>query len=177
MNDVLARKQYGRLIITTHFDLQRNPCPAFPRERVTKLLHCCTGTDVTACPEITRNRSKTLSLSAQERYQYFLDHIAEHPGVWSLSDDEGIAVSETEDGKSCFNVWPLDIFARRCAVGDWGGYSPEPIPTDSFIAEWLPDLAEAGIMISVFPAPEGNSVELSAIDLRNELLNARNSNE
>jgi hypothetical protein len=114
--------------------------------------------------------SDTLSLSGPERYQYFLDHIAEEPVVWSLSDNEGLAVSETEDGISCFNVWPLEAFAQACAIEDWATYTPEPIPTPAFINEWLPDLAEAGLMISVFPAPEGQSVELPAAELRQHIL-------
>ena len=121
--------------------------------------------------------SKLFSLSGTERYQYFLEHIADNPGVWSLSDDGGLAVSETQEGISCFSVWPDEYLAQACAIDDWSDYKPEPIPTDAFVNEWLPDLAEAGLMISVFPAPEGNSVELSAAELRKEILQAQNRPE
>jgi hypothetical protein len=63
-----------------------------------------------------------------KRYQFFLDHVAESPLIWSLSDDGGIAVSETADGISCFSVWPSDYYAQQCAIEDWTDYKPEPIP-------------------------------------------------
>lgn len=112
-----------------------------------------------------------------KRYQFFLDHIAESPLVWSLSDDGGIAVSETSDGTSCFSVWPSDYYAQQCAIEDWANYRPEPIPTDSFVNEWLTDLANAGLMISVFPAPGGESVEMPAEALREEIMKHQNASE
>lgn len=121
--------------------------------------------------------SKLFSLSGTERYQYFLKHIADEPGVWSLSDEGGLAVSETQEGISCFSVWPDETLAQACAIDDWSGYTPEPIPTDAFVNEWLPDLAEAGLMISVFPAPEGTSVELSAAELWEEILQSQDRSE
>ena len=121
--------------------------------------------------------SKLFSLSGAQRYQYFLEHITDGPAVWSLSDDGGLAVSETQEGISCFSVWPDEALAQGCAIDDWSGYKPEPIPTDAFVNEWLPDLAEAGLMISVFPVPEGNSVELGASELRQEILQFQNRSE
>jgi hypothetical protein len=120
---------------------------------------------------------KLFSLSGPERYQYFLEHLADEAVVWSLSDDEGLAVSETGEGISCFNVWPHESLARACAIDDWSGYTPESIPTENFVNEWLPELTEAGLMVSVCPAPEGTSVELGAAELRHEILQSQNRSD
>ncbi len=102
---------------------------------------------------------------AKERFQRLIDSAKTQQGVWSLGDDEGLAVSETSTGVSCFSLWPTQELAQACALGDWLGNQAVWIPFNELAQEWLPQLDELGFMMSVFPTPAGEGVELSGSEL------------
>ena len=82
-------------------------------------------------------------------------------------------MSETEDGKPVFPLWPEREYAELCISGDWAEYQPESIDLDEVLDSMIPMLREWGILPGVFFTMHDGSVnanvdELEA-DLREEL--------
>lgn len=108
------------------------------------------------------------SLSSEERYKHFVKVIADWEEVWGLYD-EGWAISETDDGLKTFPCWPAKEYAQQCAIDTWSNYEAISISTDEFIEEFLKDLENKSIYISVFPNIEGHCIVQDASELANDL--------
>lgn len=96
-------------------------------------------------PEFEALRKAT----ANDRYEYFVKHVADYEEVWGLFD-EGWAMTKSDEGDLLFPVWPTREFANHCAVEEWSAYKAEEIDLESFLEQWLPGLEQDGHMVSVF---------------------------
>lgn len=113
-----------------------------------------------------------IKLPAPKRYDHFVKVVADWQEAWGLYSD-GWALAETSNGERVFPLWPARAYAELCAVGDWDGYEPSPIPLEDLMNELLPNLKEDGVQAGVFFVPDVGSVtveiDLVLEDLRNEL--------
>lgn len=109
-----------------------------------------------------------MRLSAAERYENFINTIADWEEAWGLYDD-GWAMSETDDGKKTFPFWPAKAFAEECAAEDWETYAARAIPLQDLLHELLPQLEKDGILPGVFFTPEQGSVDVEARQLIEDL--------
>jgi hypothetical protein len=95
-------------------------------------------------------------LPAGERYNHFVKRVADWEWVWALEQEGGggLVQSLDDDGISYLAVWPHPRYAEACAVGEWGGTAPAAIEVHGWVYEFLPQLADEGTMLVVFPTPE-----------------------
>ncbi|BFM51222.1 DUF2750 domain-containing protein [Marinomonas sp. THO17] len=85
-----------------------------------------------------------------ERLAYFIEQAKATEQVWSLSNEEGFVMVETDEG-DCVMVWPDAEFASQWAIEDWDDCEPVAVSLTSFKTEWLPSLAMDNITVAVFP--------------------------
>lgn len=113
-----------------------------------------------------------LKLSGPERYSHFVKVAADQRKVWGLYDD-GWALYGTDDGREAFAIWPAQEYAEKCAVSEWGNYTPRIIPVDDLLQILVPKIKAEGGLFAVFPTPNQQGVlpDLDALtqDLVEEL--------
>ncbi|WP_211084997.1 DUF2750 domain-containing protein [Marinomonas profundi] len=95
-------------------------------------------------------RVQLLVAADSERLAYFVEQAKATQLVWSLSNEEGFVMVETDDG-DCVMVWPDAEFASQWAVEDWDDCDAVSVSLDTFTNEWLPSLALDNISVAVFP--------------------------
>ncbi|MEO9655154.1 DUF2750 domain-containing protein [Marinomonas sp.] len=102
-------------------------------------------------------RVQLLVAPDSERLAYFVEQAKATETVWSLSNEEGFVMVETDDG-DCVMVWPDAEFASQWAIEDWEDCEPVAISLEVFTSQWLPSLAMDKITVAVFPniGDEGN---------------------
>ncbi|RBP85559.1 DUF2750 domain-containing protein [Marinomonas rhizomae] len=95
-------------------------------------------------------RVQLLVAPDSERLAYFVGQVKATELVWSLSNEEGFVMVETDDG-DCVMVWPDAEFASQWAIEDWDDCEPVSVSLETFKTEWLPSLAADKITVAVFP--------------------------
>jgi hypothetical protein len=95
-------------------------------------------------------RVQLLVAPDSERLVYFVEQAKASQLVWSLSNEEGFVMVETDDG-DCVMVWPDADFASQWAIEDWDDCEAVSVSLDMFKTEWLPSLALDNITVAVFP--------------------------
>jgi len=113
-----------------------------------------------------------LALPGPERYSHFIKVAADQRKVWGLWND-GWALASTDNGDQVFPVWPAKEYADCCALDSWAEYESREIDLDQLFDELLPDFAQAGMHVGIFPTPgsQGVTPDLAQfeVDLRQEL--------
>jgi len=84
-------------------------------------------------------RVQLLVAPDSERLAYFIEQAKANERVWSLSNEEGFVMVETEEG-DCVMVWPDAEFARQWAVEDWDDCEPVSVSLEQFKNQWQPSL-------------------------------------
>lgn len=109
-----------------------------------------------------------LQLSADERYQYFLESVAQTGEVWSLRSRKGWVMMSSE-AEECLPVWPCAELASDWIDGDWADCSPVSIPLDRWLDRWLPGMRRDGIALAVFPNMDDEGMVVGPEVLRDDL--------
>ena len=121
-----------------------------------------------------REVESLISSEASKRYEYFVHHVADEQQLWGLSDgNDGFAGGKDDaSGALTFSVWPHRRYAEAMQE-TWPDRTPEAIGIGEWLDEWSVQLPEDGLLVAVFPTPEGKTVPVEpgqlAADLREEL--------
>jgi hypothetical protein len=109
-------------------------------------------------------RVHLLASSDDERMAFFVKQVKQSEMVWSLSNEEGFVMVETDEG-DCVMVWPDAEFAAQWAVDDWDDCEPVSVPFTEFKSNWLPSLEADNIDVAVFPniEDEGKLIKAKAL--------------
>jgi hypothetical protein len=93
-----------------------------------------------------------LAMDGEERYDFFLSHVAEEREIWILvnADDRFLKISSDEDGVDYLPVWPAREFAADYA-DDTDELKPLSISLPDFFRKWVPGLTKDGLEVGVFP--------------------------
>lgn len=118
-----------------------------------------------------------LQSASRERHERFVRRVAESGEVWGLRNDEGWCVSpSSEDHEDLededLNVipfWSEQAYASQCAQEEWADYEPTPIPLELFLEEWLPGMAEDGLLVGTNWNPDLIGREIEPLDLKEEI--------
>lgn len=113
-------------------------------------------------------RVHLLASADDERMAYFVKQVKTSEQVWSLSNEEGFVMVETDEG-DCVMVWPDADFAAQWAVDDWDDCEPVSVPLTEFKTNWLPSLEADNIDIAVFPNIEDEGKLIKANELAEAL--------
>lgn len=109
-----------------------------------------------------------LKLPAPKRYSHFIKKAVGWKQLWALYDD-GWAMSESDQGKQAFPLWPEKEYAELCVSGVWANYVPKPIALDEVLDSMIPMLREKGILPGVFFTMKDGSVNASIDDFESDL--------
>lgn len=112
----------------------------------------------------SRKLQNVQSLSDEARRDYFVRKVADFEVVWGLSD-RGWATAET-GGVVAVPFWPEEEFTALCAIDEWSGFSPRPIPLDDFLSKWLPGMQEDDRVCLIFPTPHSRGLVLPPDQLK-----------
>ncbi|SBS26662.1 hypothetical protein MAQ5080_00582 [Marinomonas aquimarina] len=116
-------------------------------------------------------RIQLLASPDDVRLEYFVDSVKQHKVVWSLSNEEGFVMVETDEG-DCVMVWPDADFAAQWAVEEWDDCEPVEVSLETFQTMWLPSLEQDNITLAVFPNIDDEGKLTSAADLKTLLADA-----
>lgn len=108
-------------------------------------------------------------MSAEERFDYFVDAIIKSKEVWTLSSDQGTVLMSSE-GEDCLPVWPHPDFAEQWVSGDWSDCTAMSIDLGVWLERWLPGMDEDGIALAVFPGTEEEGIVVTAKEMRKTVL-------
>lgn len=108
------------------------------------------------------------SLPEELRYQHFLRQAANSERVWGLLGARGWVTQTDLRGQFGLPVWPHPAYAAACAGEDWEACVPACIDVPVFLDRWLPDMAELGVLVDVFPVAgrRGHMVSAWQLELR-----------
>ena len=117
----------------------------------------------------SREQRALLEAPANERYEYFVKHVAEWDEAWGLRDDEGWMALGDDNDATLFPLWPAEAYARRAAVDEYANMRPTAIDLRELLEEMLPAWEKQGVAISVFWVPPGRGIVVSAAELHEAL--------
>ena len=80
-------------------------------------------------------------------------------------DAEGWRVVADNLDRECVPLWPHQAYAELYATDVFAGSHPEPIPLDTFMARWLPGMAQDGRFAAVFPTPLNKGIIVAPMEL------------
>lgn len=110
-----------------------------------------------------------LSLSGEDRYNYFIKRVADWGKIWSLRNDDGWVSGKDEEGNEFFPVWPHPQFALLCATENWSDCKAEAIDLSVWLQRWIPGLNSDRRKIAVFPKPSNKGIIVSTNQLKGDL--------
>lgn len=110
-----------------------------------------------------------ISLSAFDRYQYFLNKVADWEEVWSVRSADGFRMMSDPQGVLCIPVWPAEPYAQACCQEEWADASPVAVSLEDWMAKWLPGIKNDNRKIALFPLPQDQGMVLDSDQLRQDL--------
>ncbi len=108
-------------------------------------------------------------LTADERYNAFIEAIAKGGSVWSLSSEEGWAII-SDDETEYLPAWPSAELAATWATDGYADCSPKAISHTDWLEKWLPGMIEDNLQIAVCPDIEGEGIVVSAEEVFETLI-------
>ncbi|MDB6026527.1 MAG: hypothetical protein JWM68_2750 [Verrucomicrobiales bacterium] len=106
--------------------------------------------------------------SSKERHRKFIEQVLETGEVWGLQSVDGWCVSGDE-GKESMPFWSDRAGAAACAKEEWSGFEPTSIPLEEFVENWLPGMAEDGVVVGTNWNADLGGVESKPLELKQEL--------
>lgn len=110
-----------------------------------------------------------ICLSTFDRYQYFLNKVADWEEVWSVGEGDGWRLMQDSTGTLCVPVWPARAFAEACCQGLWSAVTPKAISLSDWMTRWLPGIGTDGRKVAVFPLATDQGMLLDSDQLNQDL--------
>jgi hypothetical protein len=109
------------------------------------------------------------SLTAIDRYGYFIRTVANFQQVWLIQGNSQYVTLGDNSEEVSIPVWPEMEFAELLLTADWKDFAVQSIEVHEFI-DWLDDLQSENIRVAGFPLGDLNAVVVSANEMKNHLL-------
>lgn len=109
------------------------------------------------------------ALDSKERYGYLLRRVADFETIYVIADNEDKYVMIGSNDLSVIPVWPEKEFAELFLTNSWKNYKVVEYDIHDFM-EWLTDLEKENVDLAGFPNADFNTVQVSAVDMKNHLL-------
>ncbi|MEC5146506.1 DUF2750 domain-containing protein [Chitinophaga sp. 212800010-3] len=90
-----------------------------------------------------------IKLSPFERYQYTIKWIADGEMMYSLAENNNLAIAEIGD-KKMLSLWSAAEYAQLSATGEWEGYEVMAISIDRFATEIIDLIDSEGYLLNIF---------------------------
>jgi len=108
--------------------------------------------------------SRLGEMSADQRFEHFLETVTEEGELFILCDDDGFVLVRS-DNEECIPVWPDSDSAAAWATDEWEGCEPMGIDLDSWLDRWVPGLEGDQLNIVVHPMGETEVVVATPAEL------------
>ncbi len=116
------------------------------------------------------------ALDAEQRYEYFIQAVADTGEIWILTDDDGFVLVSAEDER-CIPVWPHAELAEQWIEGDWAECQAQAVDMDTWLDKWTAGLNSDELSIAVVPDTDGPGVVVTPEELSEALLTATQDEE
>ncbi|HEY7771922.1 MAG TPA: DUF2750 domain-containing protein [Marinagarivorans sp.] len=110
-------------------------------------------------------------LEGVERYECFLDLVAEARELWILvnENNEFLKVNADDTAQEVVPVWPHEDFAKAYAAANSDGLIAMGIALPQFFMKWVPGLEQDGLSVGVFPGPDADIWIMPPSELKADL--------
>ncbi len=113
------------------------------------------------------------ALPGPERYQHFLNRVADWQEVWGLRGADGWVMLGDEDDRQCIPLWPHPRYALALAADGSASSGPAAIALDVLLEKWLPGMERDGLGAAVFPTCLLKGIVVEPLRLKQDLESAR----
>lgn len=111
---------------------------------------------------------RLLGLSNHQRYQYFLEKVAETGEIWSLANADGW-VTLSSEGDNCLPIWPHSELAADWTSEDWADCKPKSVPLSTWLERWTKGLSQDETLLVVFPNLKEEALLVDPSELDSDL--------
>lgn len=107
----------------------------------------------------------------QQEYESFLQEVLRDEKVWVLQNDEGMACQSSMEyeGAMCVLFWSNCVRADEEREEDFQELEAESISLFEFIFQWLPNMAEEGVICGLNWYSGEGGLEVEPQDIKNHL--------
>lgn len=94
-----------------------------------------------------------IKLNCEERYEIFLDMVAEERELWILinAEKQFLKIYSQDDNIEFLPIWPHSDFTRVYCQDAQEKLSPKCISVPEFFSKWVPGLERDDLKVGVFP--------------------------
>ncbi len=127
--------------------------------------------------ELTADDLNKLSLlDAEQRYDYFIQAVADLEKIWILVDEEGFVLVDADEER-CIPVWPHAELAELWINGDWAQCQAQAVDIATWLDKWTSGLDGDELAIAVFPHAQEPGVVIGPEEFAETLIEATQDNE
>ena len=127
--------------------------------------------------ELTADDLNKLSLlDAEQRYDYFIQAVADLEKIWILVDEEGFVLVDADEER-CIPVWPHAELAQLWINGDWAQCQAQAVDIATWLDKWTSGLDGDELAIAVFPHAQEPGVVIGPEEFSETLIEATQDNE
>ncbi|CAI3796618.1 MULTISPECIES: DUF2750 domain-containing protein [Rheinheimera] len=127
--------------------------------------------------ELTADDLNKLSLlDAEQRYDYFIQAVADLEKIWILVDEEGFVLVDADEER-CIPVWPHAELAELWINGDWAQCQAQAVDIATWLDKWTSGLDGDELAIAVFPHAAEPGVVIGPEEFSETLIEATQDNE
>ncbi len=115
-----------------------------------------------------------LALDGEQRFDVFLNIVAEERELWVLVNEYGefLKIYSDEHGFEYMPVWPHTDFTIEQVSDSTGKLSPMSITVPVFFSKWVTGLEKDKIQVGVFPGTGDDVCIMTASEVKSELQDA-----
>lgn len=106
----------------------------------------------------------SLNLPVEDRYDLFVETVADNDELWTLSDAKGLVLL-TSDGDDCIPFWPTEAIAKAMAEQEWQQASPTRIELADWMEKWVPGMSKDKVLAAIYPNQKDNGTIDDPYDL------------
>jgi hypothetical protein len=127
--------------------------------------------------ELTADDLNKLSLlDAEQRYDYFVQAVADLEKIWILVDEEGFVLVDADEER-CIPVWPHAELAEQWINGDWAQCQAQAVDIATWLDKWTSGLDGDELAIAIFPHAAEPGVVIGPEEFAETLIEATQDNE
>ena len=127
--------------------------------------------------ELTADDLNKLSLlDAEQRYDYFIQAVADLEKIWILVEEEGFGLVDADEER-CIPVWPHADLAQLWINGDWADCQAQAVDIATWLDKWTSGLDGDELAIAVFPHAAEPGVVIGPEEFSETLIEATQDNE
>ncbi|MCA1929369.1 DUF2750 domain-containing protein [Rheinheimera sp.] len=127
--------------------------------------------------ELTADDLNKLSLlDAEQRYDYFIQAVADLEKIWILVDEEGFVLVDADEER-CIPVWPHAELAELWINGDWAQCQAQAVDIATWLDKWTSGLDGDELAIAIFPHAQEPGVVIGPEEFAETLIEATQDNE